>query len=203
MKKYIFLFCAFNITIGQTNQINKILISPKKNGRSINILSDLPLNKSQVTGWYNESNSWYYMTIHNAAGDTLELEKTKIYYPISGIEAVNTGESLQIGFMMDRTVEDFEFYFGGTSNELLVALRFPLENVLAAMEMESSIQPNNEIKGHIKSRSWVKRFYIAGSSMIGIGILNSSNQKGWEIPIGFSLIIVAYFYEQFIIHNSK
>ena len=79
MKKYIFLCCAFNIIIGQTNQINKILISPKKNGMSINILSDMPLNKSQVTGWYNESNSWYYITIHNAAGDTLELEKTKIY----------------------------------------------------------------------------------------------------------------------------
>ena len=184
------------------NQINKILISPKKNGMSINILSDMPLNKSQVTGWYNESNSWYYMTIHNAAGDTLELEKTKIYYPISGIEAVNTGESLQIGFMMDRTVEDFEFYFDGTSNELLVALRFPLENVLAAMEMELSIQPNNEIKGHIKSRSWVKRFYIAGSSMIGIGTLNSKNQKGWEIPVGLSLIIIAYCFEKIIIDNT-
>ena len=203
MKKYIFLFCAFNITIGQTNQINKILISPKKNGMSINILSDMPLNKSQVTGWYNESNSWYYITIHNAAGDTLELEKTKIYYPISGIEAVNTGESLQIGFTIDRIVEDFEFYFGENSNDLLVALRFPLQNVLATMEMESSIQPKNEIKNHIKSRSWVKRFYIAGSSMIGIGTLNSNNQKGWEIPVGFSLIIIAYCYEKFIIHNSK
>ena len=203
MNKYILLFCAFNIITGQTNQINKILISTKKNGISINISSDVPLNKSQVTGWYNESNSWYYMTIHNTKGDALELEKTKIYYPISIIEAVNTGESLQIGFKMDRPVEDFEFYFGEASNALLVALRFPLENVLATMEMESSIQPNNEINDHIKSRSWVKRFYIAGSSMIGIGILNSKNQKGWEIPIGFSLIIVAYFYEQFIIHNSK
>ena len=69
--------------------------------------------------------------------------------------------------------------------------------------MESSIQPNNEINDHIKSRSWVKRFYIAGSSMIGIGTLNSNNQKGWEIPVGFSLIIIAYCYEKFIIHNSK
>ena len=203
MNKYILLFCAFNIITGQTNQINNILISTKKNGISINISSDVPLNKSQVTGWYNESNSWYYMTIHNTKGDALELEKTIIYYPISSIEVLNTGESLQIGFKMYQPVEDFEFYFGEASNALLVALRFPLENVLATMEMESSIQPNNEINDHIKSRSWVKRFYIAGSSMIGIGVLNSKNQKGWEIPIGFSLIIVAYFYEQFIIHNSK
>ena len=36
------------------------------------------------------------MTIHNTKGDALELEKTKIYYPISSIEAVNTGESLLI-----------------------------------------------------------------------------------------------------------
>ena len=58
MKKKILLFCVFNIIIGQTNQINKILISPKKNGISINISSDIPLNESQVAGWYNESNSW-------------------------------------------------------------------------------------------------------------------------------------------------
>ena len=30
MKKKILLFCVFNIIIGQTNQINKILISPKR-----------------------------------------------------------------------------------------------------------------------------------------------------------------------------
>ena len=203
MKKKILLFCVFNIIIGQTNQINKILISPKKNGISINISSDIPLNESQVAGWYNESNSWYYMTIHNTKGDTAKLEQTKIYYPISSIEAFNTGESLQIGLKMKRPVEDFEFYFGGANNSLLVALRFPLENVLATMEMESLTQTNENINDHIKSKSWVKRLYIAGSGMIGIGTLNNKNQNGWEIPVGFSLILIAYCYEQFIARSPK
>ena len=124
MKKKILLFCVFNIIIGQTNQINKILISPKNNGISINISSDIPLNESQVAGWYNESNSWYYMTIHNTKGDTAKLEQTKIYYPISSIEAFNTGESLQIGLKMKRPVEDFEFYFGGMYNFVWFLFRY-------------------------------------------------------------------------------
>ena len=143
------------------------------------------------------------MTIHNTKGDTAKLEQTKIYYPISSIEAFNTGESLQIGLKIKRPVEDFEFYFGGANNSLLVALRFPLENVLATMEMESSTQTNENINDHIKAKSWVKRLYIAGSGMIGIGTLNNKNQNGWEIPVGFSLILIAYCYEQFIARSPK
>ena len=104
---------------------------------------------------------------------------------------------------MKRPVEDFEFYFGGANNSLLVALRFPLEDVLATMEMESSTQTNENINDHIKSKSCVKRLYIAGSGMIGIGTLNNKNKNGWEIPVGFSLILIAYCYEQFIARSPK
>ena len=71
------------------------------------------------------------------------------------------------------------------------------------MEMESSTQTNENINDHIKAKSWVKRLYIAGSGMIGIGTLNNKNQNGWEIPVGFSLILIAYCYEQFIARSPK
>ena len=35
---------------------NNIAIAPKKNGVSIQILSDSPIQPSQVAGWYNQSN---------------------------------------------------------------------------------------------------------------------------------------------------
>jgi hypothetical protein len=31
-----------------------------------------------VSGWFNESTSWYYMTLHEANGDTARLEKARL-----------------------------------------------------------------------------------------------------------------------------
>ena len=203
MKKSIIILFLFNIVFSQTKQISQISISSKKNGISINILSDIPLDKSQVTGWYNDTNSWYYMTIHNATGDVIALEKTRIEYPISNIEIVNTGESIQIGFKMKLPVEEFEFYFDDSSSRLLVALRFPLSNVLASIEAERPNRSNKKNVDDNRPRSWIKGLYFTGSSIVGVGLLKRNNQKGWEIPVGFSLILIAYCYEQFIIYKAK
>ena len=43
------------------NNIKSMEIASKINGVSIKIHSDLILTPSQVTGWFNESTSWYYM----------------------------------------------------------------------------------------------------------------------------------------------
>ena len=166
-------------------------------------MSDIALDKSQVTGWYNDTNSWYYMTIHNATGDAIALEKTRIEYPISNIEIVNAGESIQIGFKMKLPVEDFEFYFDDSSSRLLVALRFPLSNVLASIEAERPNRSNKKNVDDNRSKSWIKGLYFTGSSIVGVGLLKRNNQKGWEIPVGFSLILIAYCYEQFIIYKAK
>ena len=203
MKTSILILFLLNIVFSQTKQISQISISSKKNGISINILSDIALDKSQVTGWYNDTNSWYYMTIHNATGDVIALEKTRIEYPISNIEIVNTGESIQIGFKMKLPVEDFEFYFDDSSSRLLVALRFPLSNVLASIQAERPNRSNKKNVDNNRSKSWIKGLYFTGSSIVGVGLLKRNNQKGWKIPVGFSLILIAYCYEQFIVRSPK
>ena len=108
LSKFLLTFISIN---SQSVKIKSIDIASKMNGVSIKIYSDLILKPNQVAGWFNESTSWYYMTIHQAEGDTASLELTKLANPIREVEVIKVGESLQIGFRIKVPVENFEFYF--------------------------------------------------------------------------------------------
>jgi len=95
MMRFILLF-SISVLQSQSIWVQDIDVSSKKNGVFIKVRSDKPLNPEQVAGWFNESTSWYYMTLHEADGDTSQLEKAKLAYPVKQIECIRAGESLQI-----------------------------------------------------------------------------------------------------------
>ena len=188
---------------GQITQIHDILISSKMNGVSIKIRSDDVLNPSQVTGWFNESTSWYYLTIHQAQGDTARLELAKLFYPINRIEVIRTGESLQIGFRMAKPVEQFEFYYSEDPPELLLALRFPISDVMASLSSERAKKVKSLTPISNRKQIWVKAFYFMGVGLTGAGFLAGEEQKGWEVPMGIGMIGMAYVYENFVRRKKK
>ena len=203
MRFIITFFLSFISIYSQTSKITSIDIASKMNGVSIKIHSDLILKPSQVTGWFNESTSWYYMTIHQAEGDTAFLELTKLANPIKEVEVIKAGESLQIGFRMKVPVENYEFYFSDLKPELMAALRFPLSDILASLESDQSDLKNSLIYKSRNKPMWVKVFYFAGIGLTSSGLIAGEKQKGWETPIGIGMIAVAYIYENFIFVNKK
>ena len=188
---------------GQITQIHDILISSKMNGVSIKIRSDGVLNPSQVTGWFNESTSWYYLTIHQAQGDTARLELAKLFYPINRIEVIRTGESLQIGFRMAKPVEQFEFYYSEDPPELLLALRFPISDVMASLSSERAKKVKSLTPISNRKQIWVKAFYFMGAGLTVAGLLEGEEQKGWEVPMGIGMIGMAYVYENFVRRKKR
>ena len=189
----IFLFSSLLIFC-QTNNIKSIDIASKINGVSIKIHSDLILKPSQVTGWFNESTSWYYMTIHQTDGDTASLELTQLVNSIKEVEVIKAGESLQLGFRMKVPVEDFEFYYSDINPELITALRFPLSDVIASIASDQSDLENNII---------YKAFYFVGIGLLTSGIIAGEEERGWEAPIGMGMIGLAYVYDNFILKKKK
>ena len=198
----IFLFSSLLI-VCQTNNIKSIDIASKINGVSIKIHSDLILKPSQVTGWFNESTSWYYMTIHQTDGDTASLELTQLVNSIKQVEVIKAGESLQLGFRMRVPVEDFEFYYSDINPELITALRFPLSDVIASLKSDQSDLENNIIYKTRNKPVWIKVFYFVGIGLTTSGIIAGEEQKGWEAPIGMGMIAVAYVYDNFILKKKK
>ena len=203
MRLIIIFFFSSLLIFCQTNNIKSIDIASKINGVSIKIHSDLILTPSQVTGWFNESTSWYYMTIHQTDGDTASLELTQLVNSIKEVEVIKAGESLQLGFRMKVPVEDFEFYYSDINPELIIALRFPLSDVIASLESDQSNLENNIIYKTRNKPVWIKAFYFVGIGLTTSGIIASEEQRGWEAPIGMGMIAVAYVYDNFILKKKR
>ncbi len=199
------LLFLFSLTLLQAQAvwINDISVAVKRNGVFIKIRSDAPLDPSQVTGWFNESTSWYYMTLHQADGDTSRLESANLSYPVSRIECVHAGESLQVGFRMAVPVEQYEFYHANDPPELLASLRFPLSDVMASFQQEQPPPAPLQPQTLVQRPTWIKAVYFIGGGLTGAGFLAGDTQKGWEIQVGMGLIAAAYVYEHFIAGKKK
>lgn len=119
---------------GQESIIDKIEIVSKQNGISINIYSDIKIQTSQITGWYNASTAWSYITIYNAKGDTLSLNSTPKVDSVTDLEIIQLEESLQLGLRSINPVEQFEFYHDNSSSTITASLRYPISKVLTYIE---------------------------------------------------------------------
>ncbi len=189
--------------VGQSLYIQNLSISSKKNGVSIQLRSDKPIYTTQITGWFNTSTSWYYITIYEAKGDSAQLESVKTEYPIKEVEAIHVGESLQLGFRMTIPVEQFEFYHSDFPPEVLANLRFPLSDIIATITEEKLTRAPHMPAVNKEETIWPKALYFMGAGLTGAGFLAGEDQKGWEVPLGMGLIAVAYVYENIIMEEKK
>ena len=117
------LFC-------QQAVIEKIDIESKQNGIAVNFYSDNKIKSSQITGWYNPSTSWSYITIYNSKGSEKDLNESTINGDVSSIEIIQLNESLQVGIRSKKSIEQFEFYNDSKDSTMVALLRYPIEEIL-------------------------------------------------------------------------
>ena len=120
-----------NVLFCQQAVIEKIDIESKKNGIAVNFYSDNKIKSSQITGWYNPSTSWSYITIYNSKGSEKDLNESTINGDVSSIEIIQLNESLQVGIRSKKSIEQFEFYNDPKDSTMVALLRYPIEEILA------------------------------------------------------------------------
>ena len=79
--------------IAQKSNIERINFNSMQNGVTINIVSDIKIQRSQITGWHNPSTSWSYITIYNTVGNTDALNKSDLDEGITDLEIIQLGET--------------------------------------------------------------------------------------------------------------
>ena len=122
-----------SIVVAQKSNIDRININTMQNGVTINIVSDIKIQRSQITGWYNPSTSWSYITIYNTVGNTDTLNKLDLDEGITDLEIIQLDESLQIGIRTISSIEGFEFYHD--SDYIMTAsLRYTIDQTLAFID---------------------------------------------------------------------
>ena len=132
------LFC-------QQAVIEKIDIESKQNGIAVNFYSDNKIKSSQITGWYNPSTSWSYITIYNSKGSEKDLNESTINGDVSSIEIIQLNESLQVGIRSKKSIEQFEFYNNPKDSTMVALLRYPIEEILTyASKNDATLTPENQ-----------------------------------------------------------
>ena len=127
------MLTIFSMVVAQKSNIERIDIDSRQNGVIINIISNIKIQRSQITGWYNPSTSWSYITIYNTVGNTDTLNKSDLDDGITDLEIIQLDESLQIGIRTISSIEGFEFYHG--SDFIMTAsLRYPIDQTLAFID---------------------------------------------------------------------
>jgi len=158
------LFC-------QQAVIEKIDIESKQNGIAVNFYSDNKIKSSQITGWYNPSTSWSYITIYNSKGSEKDLNESAINDDVSSIEIIQLNESLQVGIRSKKSIEQFEFYNDPKDSTMVALLRYPIEEILAyASKNDVTLALENQAD---KQPFSIKRVLYILTTLFLIGIMTN------------------------------
>ena len=87
--------------------INRLSIINKQNGTLIKLNSSKKFNISDISSSVSSTN-WFNITILNCYLDTLSLNQSILYSPVSKIQTLQSQESAQISLLLTAKIEDID-----------------------------------------------------------------------------------------------
>ena len=196
----VFILIVLQSVPGQSKpEILDVTIDVKQNGIFIKFNTSVPVKLHNITGWSAES-GWFYITILNAMSDSVAITNSAYRFPITNIQTANSGESTQIALKLDREVESFEFYRSDAPPEILLSLRFPVDEIFVHAEEGISKQPSKFEYRKKKSQQYKRTrtgLYLLGSSLTIAGTMDmdNKNEMSWELPAGLLILAGTYFFD--------
>ena len=197
----VFILIVLQSVPGQSKpEILDVTMDVKQNGIFIKFNTSVPVELHNITGWSAES-GWFYITILNAISDSVAITNSAYRFPITNIQTANSGESTQIALKLDREVESFEFYRSDAPPEILLSLRFPVNEIFVHAEEGISKQPSKFEFSKINKSQQYKRIrtglYLLGSSLTIAGVMDmdNKNEMSWELPAGLLILAGTYFFD--------
>lgn len=172
--------------------IQDLDINIKHNGLFLTLHASEPIDPKNITGWLNED--WFYITIYNAIGDSIQLSSTHFSYPVLEVQNSNTAESSQLAIRIKGHVEQFEFYFSNNDRTVSAALYYPAETVVAMLNEADYEHYQTKLK--LKNRL-INVSYFAGVALSISGILSGdgSSSENVELSLGLIILILTYLFD--------
>ena len=72
-----------------------------------------------IAGWSGQEN-WFYLTLNGTYLSPSAVEYIEFEPPLMDIEINENNESVQIGYLFERPIEDFEIFHSKASRIILV-----------------------------------------------------------------------------------
>ena len=202
--KHIFIYAliVFQPVLGQSKpEISDLTMDVKQNGIFIKLKTTVPVDLQNITGWATES-GWFYITVLGAISDSVSITHSQYKFPITNIQTANSTESTQIALQFQREIESFEFYQSDVPPEILLSLRFPVDEIFVQAEKGNiskqiskfGFQKTNKSRQYKRIRTGL---YLVGTSLTVAGTMDmdNKNEMSWELPAGLSILAGTYFFD--------
>ena len=156
-KRYIGLIIA-TISFVFCNQVQLITMHKKSNGTLLRIVSSSIIDIENIAGWSGQEN-WFYITINGTYLSPSAVEYIEFEPPIMDIEITENNESVQIGYLFERPIEDFEIFHSEASRVILVQVWESLNDSLRTEVQLSEGNNNNRVFSLPKKEAKGSPFY--------------------------------------------
>ena len=101
------LFIADSV---QANEVQLITSHKKSNGTLLRIVTSNRIKDlDNLAGWIGNEN-WFYVTLNNTRLSDKLGELIEYSSPVISLEVSENRESVQLGFLFERSLEDFEIF---------------------------------------------------------------------------------------------
>ena len=127
MRNWIFIL-IFSSLLGNMNahQVQLVTHHEKTNGVLIRVVVSNVPEVDDIAGWVGQEN-WFYLTLNEAVFAENVLENLKASSPILEIEGIQNQQSVQIGFLMENYISDFEIFHSPSNRVFLIHLWHELD----------------------------------------------------------------------------
>ena len=159
MKNWIFIL-IFSTLLGNmsAHQIQLVTYHKKTNGVLIRIVVSNVPEANNIAAWVGQEN-WFYLTLNEAVFAENVLENLKAKPPLLEIEGIQNQESVQIGFLMENFISDFEIFHSPSNRVFLIHIWHVLDGGGIADIKNSESNNRNKIFSLPDSDSKRKSFY--------------------------------------------
>ena len=159
MRNWIFTL-IFSTLLGNmsAHQIQLVTYHQKTNGVLIRVVvSNIP-EIDNIAAWVGQEN-WFYLTLNEAVFAESVLEDLKAKPPLLEIEGIQNQESVQIGFLMEHFISDFEIFHSPSNRVFLIHIWHQLDGGGIADIKNSEDKNKNKIFSLSTEYSKNKPFY--------------------------------------------
>ena len=140
------------------HQVQLVTYHEKTNGVLIRIVVSNAPDANNIAGWVGQEN-WFYLTLNEAVFAENVLENLKAKPPLLEIEGIQNQESVQVGFLMENYISDFEIFHSPSNRVFLIHIWHELDGNNVADIKRSEDKNKNKIFSLTNQDSKGKPFY--------------------------------------------
>ena len=145
MRNWLFIL-IFSTLLGNMNahQVQLVTHHEKTNGVLIRVVVSNVPDVKDIAGWVGQEN-WFYLTLNEAVFAEGVLENLVTSSPILEIEGIQNKQSVQIGFLMENYISDFEIFHSPSNRVFLIHVWHELDGSNIADIRKSESENSNKI----------------------------------------------------------